>query len=66
MLRTSPGEQSHRRNLFGSSPRTNGQYDFAGFEKHQTNPEKEPGDTAAIFVAKDFDFGSVYNLALRR
>jgi hypothetical protein len=30
------------RNLFGSSPRTNGQYDFAGPEKHQTNPEKEP------------------------
>ncbi len=28
--------------------------------------KKNQGDTAAIFVAKDFDFGSVYEVGLRR
>jgi type IV secretion system protein VirB10 len=28
--------------------------------------KKNQGDTAAIFVAKDFDFRSVYDVGLRR
>jgi type IV secretion system protein VirB10 len=64
--RTSPGEQSHRKEPIRLKSPDKWAIRFCRIEKHQTNPEKEPGDTAAIFVAKDFDFGSVYNLALRR
>jgi type IV secretion system protein VirB10 len=34
--------------------------------EHSPDPQEKSGDTAAIFVAKDFDFRSVYDVQLRR